>query len=127
MIAIPSTWWRWLARIAFTLTLAVVSGLAFTSSSPEISSWFSDKFNHALAFFVLALLLEQTREAMPFWRGLILPLVAYGLLIEIVQGQLGYREMSLLDVAADCIGLLIYGVLQAPIKKIIGKSFELQV
>lgn len=127
MIAIPSTWWRWLARIAFTLTLVVVSALAFTSSSPEISSWFSDKFNHALAFLVLALLLDQTQDKMPFWRGLILPLVAYGLFIEIVQGQLGYREMSLLDVGADCTGLLIYALLQESIKKVIGKTFVLQV
>jgi VanZ family protein len=37
-------------------------------------------------------------------------LLGYGLLIELIQRELPYREFSLFDLAADALGILLYQV-----------------
>jgi VanZ family protein len=51
------------------------------------------------------------------WRKA-LPLFAYGLVIEIVQYHLPYREFSLWDLAADGLGLLIYPISYPLLKRL---------
>lgn len=108
MISISLVRWRWLSRVAFAAAIVVISCLAFSSDPPELTTRMSDKFNHVLAFFGLALILDQTAHRLPVLRGLVLPLLAYGIFIEVVQGQLGYRELSWLDVGADVLGVFLY-------------------
>lgn len=81
----------------------------------------SDKCNHGLAFFVLTGLLDQALPKLSFWLGKALPLVAYGLFIEVVQGQLGYREMSWLDVMADSAGIIVFFAARYPLQKLLDR------
>lgn len=113
--------WRWMARIVFVMAIAVISSLAFSSDPPDLTMHLSDKANHALAFLVLTAVLDQTGARMPVLRALVLPLVAYGVFIELVQGQLGYREMSLLDVAADSLGITLYLIVRSWIRKMVAR------
>lgn len=94
-------------RLAFGLCAIAVAYLAFAPlQAPPVFSW--DKGNHVLAFFVMAWLADAgwpgTRYALPRW-GLLL---AYGLVIEIVQRELPMRHFSWLDFAADGLGISIY-------------------
>lgn len=108
MISISLIHWRRLSRIAFASAIVLISYLAFSSDPPQVATRLSDKLNHTLAFFTLAYILDQTAQRLPVVRGLVLPLFAYGVFVEAVQGQLGYREMSWLDVGADCVGIFLY-------------------
>lgn len=108
MLNIAEPIWRWLARISFGAAILFICFLAFSSDPPDLTMQMSDKLNHALAFFVLAVMLDQTAARLHLWCAVILPLLIYGVFIEIVQGQLGYREMSWLDVGADACGILLY-------------------
>lgn len=111
--------WRWWMRTAFLLTLIVICVLAFSPHPPEITTKISDKINHTSAFFALSLLLDQTRARLPYWKGIVPWLIGYGIFIELVQGQLGYREMSVLDVCADSVGIALYGLLRQPVLRTI--------
>lgn len=100
------------ARLALALAVIAIMVLALMpmTAVPVTTAW--DKLDHALAFFTLALLAEQAFPGWPFWRGLTLGLLAYGVGIEIAQGFTPDREASLLDMAADGIGIAIYGAVR---------------
>lgn len=90
-------------RWAFALCLLVV--LALTLMPPQTlvppTGW--DKASHAMAFAVLAMLgclPYSGRHAL-----ILLGLLAYGALIELLQGLTGYRSAETLDVLADGVGL----------------------
>lgn len=95
-------------RVALATALTVVTWLALARDPPLHAPIFSlDKLNHAAAFLVLALLAEgafpwsarQSRYA---------GLLAYGLTLEILQWQGGYRVFEWMDVGADAAGIAIY-------------------
>lgn len=100
-----------LFRIGFIASILLVSYLAFSriEGSPfEILSFLSDKLQHAAAFFVLAFLLDFAWPHRPWKWTKWLPLLGYGLFIEVVQYFIPFREFSLWDLAADAAGLLLY-------------------
>ncbi len=101
-----------LARLALALALIAIMVLALMPGPtvPVTTAW--DKLDHVLAFFTLAMLAEQAFPGWPFWRGLALGLVAFGVGIEIAQGFTPDREASALDVLADGIGIAIYGAVR---------------
>jgi len=92
--------WRFtlLASIAAIMFLAITAGPLPVPSAP------SDKVNHLIAFLELTLLM---RLGWPQLKPLyFIPLLlSFGLLIEIVQSSLPYRDFSLADVAADAAGI----------------------
>lgn len=103
---------RRFARWTLWAAVLAVAVLAFTpSADPPGTSW--DKANHLLAFGVMAWLADLgwpgQQRALPRW-GLLL---GYGLLIEVVQHFIPMRHFSLLDLAADATGILIYLGLKA--------------
>ena len=94
------TYWRW----AFALCLAVVMFLALAPADFPSPSTGWDKVNHAFAFAVLAVLgCASYAPARPVLLGLL----AYGGLIEVLQGATDYRSAEWLDLMADCVGLAI--------------------
>jgi len=98
---------RRLARIGFLASLLAIAFLAF-APFPEAPGLDWDKANHLLAFVTLAALAElgwPGRGAMPWRLGLVL---GYGVLIELVQAQLPYRQASVLDLVADGLGVALY-------------------
>ncbi|MEA3276936.1 MAG: VanZ family protein [Pseudomonadota bacterium] len=103
-------------RLALGACLLVVSVLAVAPlDQPPLTS--HDKVNHILAFAVLAWLADGAypgRELAVVRWGFLL---VYGLMIEVVQHFLPYREFSLLDFAADVFGILCYGALSLLIRR----------
>jgi len=99
---------RWASRLALLLCALVVSYLSFApvEQLPETPS---DKLDHFLAFAVLAWLADKSYPGKHWEVHRSLLLLGYGLLIELVQYFLPFREFSLLDLAADAAGIVCYG------------------
>ncbi|NEV61228.1 VanZ family protein [Thiorhodococcus minor] len=102
---------RPLAKTALAICVLAVAYLAFAPlETPPGFSY--DKGNHLLAFFVMAWLADigwpGRRYELPRWRWLL----AYGLLIELVQRGLPFREFSSLDLLADALGIGLYVLLR---------------
>jgi VanZ family protein len=91
--------------------LAVLPG----DSLPGVQLW--DKLQHAMAFFVLAVLLAMAWPEAPLWRVRLLGLMAYGVLIELSQSLLPYRDASLLDLFANACGLLLFAMLAVTVQR----------
>lgn len=95
---------RWLLLVA----VCAISYLAFTSPEQGVAVRGWDKLNHAVAFYVLALLIDFASPRTRFGAVKVLALFAYGVAIEAVQYFIPTREASLNDLFADAIGVLAY-------------------
>lgn len=84
-------------------TISVLAVLPDYNALPPIVS-VSDLLNHAAAFFALALLYFLAYSHSIQRIGV--TLIAYGILIELVQAFLPTRFASLEDVVADSVGLM---------------------
>ena len=109
LVRLQSLW-----RAALVLSVVAILYLATTSSPYPIPAAPIDKVNHLLAFLELTLLVQL---GWPHGRRLpaLLALAGYGLLIELIQGQLEHRDFSAADMLADAagigLGLLLWPVL----------------
>ena len=92
------------SQFALLASIAAILFLATTAGPLPVPSAPSDKVNHLIAFLELTLLV---RLGWPQLKPLyFVPLLlGFGLLIEIVQATLPYRDFSLADVAADAAGI----------------------
>src|SRR5690606_19817592 len=99
---IPVAVWR----AAFFLVMAAVTILSLwpDDSAPVGTGW--DKANHVIAYVALAMLGRFGFPAASFWK-LGLCLLAYGGLIEILQGMTPDRMADWADLAANAIGIVI--------------------
>lgn len=108
----PTETFRSLSKIALALSVLGVAYFAFAPlSEPPLFSY--DKGNHLFAFAVMAFLADMSwpgRRYMPARWGWLL---AYGLLIELVQRELPFRDFSMLDFVADAMGIGLYALLRA--------------
>lgn len=95
---------RTLLRAAFVICLVAVLYLAL-DPRPAFTGTSSDKVNHVLAFFTLAVLL---RLGWPQYRVVLalLGLLGLGILIEVLQYFVG-RDAAFGDLLADAAGLLL--------------------
>lgn len=93
-------------RIALAVSIAAIIYLATTSQNFPAAASFSDKFNHLIAFMELTILarLSWPRVRMLTSAGLLL---GFGLLIELLQAPLPYRQFSIFDLLADGIGIAL--------------------
>ena len=87
-----------------------IYALVPTDALPGIDPW--DKLNHGMAFFVLAGLMEMAWPTASLLRVRLPLLLLYGLLIELSQSLLPWRDGSWPDLLADAVGLLAYGLLR---------------
>lgn len=90
------------------LVIAVIFYLSLSHHSLEPRTHLPiDKVEHFLAYVGLmwwfSQLYTRTRQRI----GLALALLGMGILIEILQGMTGYRDMSAGDVVADTFGILL--------------------
>ena len=76
--------------------------------SPPITGLQFDKLNHLTAFFVLAMLTEYAFPKVSAVALKLLPLLGFGMLIEVLQYWVGYRYFEWLDVVADLAGLVLF-------------------
>ena len=95
-------------RAMLLTALIVITHLATTSEQYPVVEDISDKANHVMAFYALALLLDFSFPDRKFGLAKVSALLGYGLAIECIQYFLPYRSASLYDLAADTAGLLVY-------------------
>lgn len=96
-----------LLRVAFFAALVLTAYFAFTPVTHAGIEQVYDKTRHLAAFLVLAALIDWSFPALAINRKL-LALLAYGVLIEVVQYFLPYRMFSVFDMGADALGLALY-------------------
>ncbi len=106
------------SRILFPLALAVSLYEATNRSTGILPFSYGDKILHLLAFFTLAILDDFAFPGRGFGLRKMLPLVFYGILIEVIQLFLPYRSCDITDFLADCGGLALYYLLIPVLKKI---------
>ncbi|ODB91558.1 hypothetical protein A3195_09210 [Candidatus Thiodiazotropha endoloripes] len=104
---LPST----LLRGGLAISLVAICFLAFTPLQLPAVSSLNDKFSHILAFLYLALLCDFSWPEADWNFTKALSLLGYGLFIETVQAFLPHRFFSMLDLAADGLGLIIYSMI----------------
>lgn len=100
-------------RVTLVAILIVIMYLATSQQEFSIIDDTNDKVKHILAFYVLSFLADYSVPGVKFKLGKGLAILGYGLLIEVIQYFLPYREFSLFDLAADAIGITAY-VLSLP-------------
>lgn len=104
-------------KLGLGVALTAILFLATTPLSfPQVAG-VSDKFNHALAFLVLSWLADRAFPEKPFWTK-VLWLMGYGIGIECIQYFIPFREFSVLDMAADGAGIIIYRAANSLMKQI---------
>ena len=87
--------------------LLVTLSAAITPWMPDISPAsldLSDKFLHFATFAVLTIWFSGQYSRNSYWR-FALGLIAFGILIELIQGMLTYRSAEWLDIIADLAGI----------------------
>jgi len=99
-----------IVRLVFVAALGVITHLATTPQQYPVVKHLSDKATHILAFYVLALLLDFSFPKTNVGISKVIGLLAYGLLIEVIQSFIPNRMPSLLDLVADGIGIASYGL-----------------
>ena len=105
-----------IAKVLLVLTIGIILWLAL-HPSPPIAGLQFDKFNHLAAFFVLALLAEY---AFPSGKGEVLkllPLLGFGMLIEMLQYWVGYRYFEWLDLIADASGIVLFWLVRGALRR----------
>jgi len=110
-------WVRHLRRIALfeistrtVIIILMVLGVWVATQHLEIPEQFdfNDKLVHAVVFFVFSVLMDLASDKKPFWLWKGLPLLIYGISIEIMQYFSPDREFSFLDMLADLSGIVVY-------------------
>ena len=109
------------------LGIAAVA-VAWTSLLPpeNIPSGFvlSDKVVHLMAYAALGLLAVMSGIR---WPWALTAVVCWGLLLEVVQGALGYRSFEWGDLVADALGALLGVLLTARIRQEVVRSRSQQI
>ena len=97
-------------KVVFFTTLIFILYKALTPSSgtPFFFFFNADKILHTSAFFVLSFLLNRSSSDITKRIRNMLSLLAFGILIEILQYFTGYREASIADIIADLVGILLF-------------------
>jgi len=104
--------WVFVSALCAIYTLAVLP----SDAVPGPQLW--DKLNHVLAFFMLALLMAKAWPSAGLcWPQLAL-LLCYGLLIELSQAMLPYRDASWQDMVANACGILLYVTLHLAVAQL---------
>jgi VanZ family protein len=95
--------WPW-AFFAFAVTVLI---LALVPAPPAMFTTGWDKSNHLLAFTVMTWLGGRAFPHRMVY--VMLGLLAYGVLIEILQSFTPNRSAEWLDLFSDCLGILVGG------------------
>jgi len=88
---------------------------------PEEYNW-NDKVIHVVVFFGFAVLIDLASSRKPFWLWKGLPLLAYGIGIEVMQYFTPFRSFSVMDMVADFAGILIYFLLKLAVLYIVKRN-----
>jgi VanZ family protein len=105
--------------LAYTLLL-VVAVLSLAPTTPNVGD--SDKLGHFLAYAVLSIAFSIIiRQRLSLW-WVLFGLIAFGILMEYLQGLTGYRYADPEDALANSIGV-VFGLLFhfSPLRRVLLK------
>jgi VanZ family protein len=97
---------RWRAAGFLLLLLVLIAALVPKLPFHDLSMQFriSDKVMHIMAFTFLAVWFSGQYEKKSYWR-IALGLIAFGVLIELVQNTISYRTSEWMDLVGDVVGI----------------------
>lgn len=111
--------------IFFITSIVVLYGtLRLSQGVPLLNFTHGDKVLHAMAFFILAFLLNRSSSSIERRIRNIISLLGFGILIEVLQSFTTYRTASLGDVLADLLGILLFQLVYSALKSIQQKRKE---
>lgn len=93
-------------RAAFVIALLAIGVLSLLPSTQGLPSTGWDKTNHLLGYGLLGLLARAGWPRAPVWRP-VAGLIAWGALIEVLQGLGGHRQAEWGDGLANGLGALL--------------------
>lgn len=107
--------------IRFLVVFLLLTGMWVATRELNLSSDYelNDKLIHGVVFFGFSILVDLSSRRQPFWLWKGLPLLLYGMVIEIMQYFTPERNFSLVDWWADVLGILLYFLLKKTIIKIV--------
>ena len=104
-----AAFWRVVSALLlmFVIAAAIMPAIWLWPDRVSFFRWFDnvDKWAHLLTFFVLAIWFAGQYRPRSYWR-IALGLLAFGILIELLQRLVGYRSAEWLDVLADAAGII---------------------
>ncbi len=93
-------------RLILVISILLISILSIQEIEVQSSVNFSDKLLHFFCFLYLTILSWLSRIIYKeLWLYVIV--LAYGILIEIIQIYIPYRSFEFLDIFADFLGILV--------------------
>ena len=96
-------------KVIFFITVIFILYKALTPPGEPLFDFdHADKAVHALAFFILSFLLNRSSSSIERRIRNIFSLLAFGILIEVLQSFTNYRTVSIGDVMADLLGILLF-------------------
>lgn len=101
---------RWqfagIAVLLAVLAFALMPAIWFRLEMPDAAFLASDKWLHGLTFAFLTVWFSGQYARRSYWR-LAIGMLAFGLLIELCQRMLSYRNAESMDLLADAVGITI--------------------
>jgi len=92
------------ATLILILTAMVVPSDWLWLDDPSFHRYIFDKWLHGITFCALTLWFCGQYARSSYWR-IVLGLLAFGVLIEIMQRMVSYRTAEVMDLAADVAGI----------------------
>lgn len=92
--------------IIFLMSLGLYVG-TMPLTSPTLDG-LNDKLIHMFVFFCFAMLMDLATSRKPSWLWKGLPLLLYGVLIEVLQSMTPYRGFEIADMIANMSGVFMY-------------------
>lgn len=109
------------AKLLVVFLMVLGAWVATRSFDVPLGFAFSDKFKHVIVFMGFAFFIDLAVSRKPFWLWKALPLMLYGLGIEVLQYFSPDRTFSLWDWLADVFGILLYLMIKFFTYKIISR------
>ena len=100
------------ARLIVVCLMVIGAWVATQTLEMPKAFTLNDKVIHIVVFFGFAVLMDLSISRHPFWLWKGLPLLVYGIVIEIMQYYSPDRAFSLLDWVADFFGILLYFIVK---------------
>ena len=97
-------------KLLFFITTIAILILALLPNGGGIDTGW-DKANHFIAFFTLSFLLNRASSTIHARIRNMISLVGFGILIEVLQSFVKYRDSDFNDVIADSVGILVFQLL----------------
>ena len=100
--------WRWQVAGFLLLILVMIAAMVPKLPFDDLAMHFkiTDKVMHIVAFTFLAVWFSGQYEKRSYWR-IAMGLIAFGVLIELIQGTVSYRRSEWLDLVGNASGIVI--------------------